>query len=230
MRNLLVMCCALAASGCLRTTEYRGGGDSACGAGGVCETSGFCSFIDGECTSGRRYNDSAGSLGGTCTNGGSTQEDADVDPIDMQLVDSAMADVPMAQCPAGYVTLTGGNPGHLYRVLTVAANWASQEAACQLTTVKAHLAVPDDITELTALDTAIGGTLRYWIGVTDAPPATEGTFVTVLGANATYLPWDPPAPDDAGPGEDCVEAIPATHEFNDERCNQSRPAICECAP
>lgn len=229
MRNLLAVCCAIAASGCLRTTEYRCSGDSACSGGGVCETTGFCSFIDGECSSGRRYNDAAGSLGGTCTSGGNTQDDADVNPvIDMQMVDSTSADVPAAQCPTGYVTLTGGNAGHMYKVLTAAADWGAQEAACQLTTVKSHLAVPDDLAELTALDAAVGGTLRHWVGVTDV--VTEGTFVTVLGATATYLPWDPPAPDDAGPGEHCVEAIPATHEFNDERCNQTRPAVCECAP
>lgn len=229
MRNLLAVCCALAATGCLRTTEYRCSGDSACGGGGVCETSGFCSFIDGECASGRRYNDSAGSLGSTCTNGGNVEADADINPvIDVLLVDGGTTDTPMAQCPAGYVTLTGGNAGHLYKVLTVADDWAAQEAACQLTTVKSHLAVPDDLAELTALDTAVGGTLRHWVGVTDT--ATEMTFVTVLGVNATYLPWDPPAPDNAGPGEDCVEGIPATHELNDERCNQARVAVCECAP
>ena len=231
MRNLLAVCCAIAATGCLRTTEYRCAGDSTCSGGGVCETTGFCSFPDGECTSGRRYNDSAGTLGGTCTGGGITQEDADVNPgVDMQITDGATTDTPMAQCPAGYVALAGGNAGHLYKVLTTAANWDTQEVECQLTTLKSHLAVPDNLAELMALDTAVGGTLRHWVGVTDQPPATEGTFVTLLGVNATYLPWDPPAPDDAGPGEHCVEAIPATHEFNDERCNQTRPAVCECAP
>ncbi len=226
MWNLLALCCALAATGCLRTTEYRCSGDTSCGGSGVCETTGFCSFPDGECASGRRYNDSAGSLGGACTGGGNTEADADVG--DDTMTDGAPSDVPAAACP-GHVAITGGQAGHFYKVIAAATDWAVQEAACA-TTPKSHLAVPDDLAELTALDTAIGGTSRYWIGITDAPPATEMTFVTVLGANATFLPWDPPAPDDAGPGEDCVEAIPATHEFNDERCSDDRPAICECVP
>jgi Lectin C-type domain len=234
MRHFLLLGCALAATACLRTTQYRCEGDTSCGAGGVCETSGFCSTIDTECDSGRRYGESAGTLSGTCTTGGGNpQDDADVNPmIDMGVsnIDAAPTiDGPMAQCPNGYATIAGGNAGHQYMFIAGGATWAQQEAACNLTApASAHLAVPDDIGELTALDTLAGGTNRYWIGVSDS--ATENTFVRVTGGNQTFLPWDPPAPDDAGPGEDCVEAIPATHEFNDERCNTDRPAVCECAP
>lgn len=230
MRHLLLL--AFATAGCLRTTEYRCQDDTACGAGGVCESSGYCSTIDTDCTSGRRYGEAAGTLSGTCTSGGNNmQDDADINPmIDMGVSNTdAMVDgPPAAQCPGQYQTITGGNAGHKYFVITAGTNWAAQEAACQLTTVQAHLAVPDDLVELTALDTLIGGANRYWIGVSDT--ATENTFVRVTGGNQTFLPWESGAPDDAGPGEDCVEAIPATHEFNDERCNTSRPAICECAP
>lgn len=230
MRHFLLL--ALATSGCLRTTEYRCADDTSCGAGGACETSGYCSTIDAECASGRRYGESAGPLSGTCTSGGmNMQDDADINPmIDMGVnnVDAMIDGPPAAQCPGQYQTITGGNMGHKYFAITAGNDWAAQETACQLTTAQAHLAVPDDLAELTALDTLIGGTNRYWIGVSDS--AAETQFVRVTGGNQTFLPWIMGAPDDAGPGEDCVEAIPATHEFNDERCNTSRPAICECAP
>jgi len=230
MRNVLVLCCALASSACLRTTEYRCQGDSSCGGAGMCETSGFCSFPDGECASGRRYNEAAGTLGGTCTSGGNPQDDAN-NPVDdtMQVTDTNMTDTPAAQCPNGYVTIAGGNAGHLYKLIPGNATWPAQEAACQLTTIKSHLAVPDDIGELTALDT-VAGSGRYWIGVTDS--AAEGTWYSILGVAQTYLPWEAGAPATTGPEEDCVEsANSATHEFNDERCtNTSQPAICECAP
>jgi hypothetical protein len=38
------------------------------------------------------------------------------------------------------------------------------------------------------------------------------------------------APNDANPGEDCVESYPALHQWNDQRCNTSLTAICECTP
>lgn len=229
MRNAIALWCALTLAGCLRTTEFHCSTDSSCGGGGVCETSGFCSIIDGMCSSGRRYTDGAGSMSGTCTGGGMMQTDAnDSGSTDTQVATDTMPDTPVAVCPSGYATLAGGNPGHMYKVLTTGANWGNQDNQCQLTTVKAHLAVPDDLAELTALDTAAPAG-RYWIGLTDS--ATEMTFLTVLGAAAVYLPWEAGAPNDGGPGEDCVEsAHSAAHEINDQRCSTSQPAVCECAP
>jgi Lectin C-type domain len=219
----------LLASSCLRSTEYRCEGDTSCGGGGTCESTGFCSFSDPDCSSGRRYNASAGSLAGTCTSGGDPVIDADIvdDDSTVPPSDGSTTDTPVAQCPSGYNTITGGQTGHLYMFIANTATWDNQEAACQATTLKSHLVVPDDLAELTATDALAGGTNRYWIGITDV--VTENTFVTVLGANAVFLPWDPPAPNNAG-GEHCVEAIPDIHKFNDERCNTSLPAVCECAP
>lgn len=232
MRCLLLLC-ALASAGCLRTTEYQCSGNNTCGTAGMCETTGFCSFPDGECTSGRRYNEAAGTLAGQCTNGGTTFEDANNMGSDGPMGDGPTGDVPVAQCPNGYSVLTGGNAGHMYMVITIDATWPQQEAACQLTTLKSHLAVPDNITELTALDNLVG-TGRFWIGLTDSmPPSTaEGTFYTVLGVVATYLPWETGAPTTGGgPEEDCVEADPAQHKINDQRCtNTTQPAVCECTP
>lgn len=217
---------AVVATGCLRPTEYQCSGDTACGASGVCETTGYCSFPDGDCATGRRYNGAAGTYAGRCVDGSTTAEDADV--VDSPPSDATNPDVPPGACPAGYVTLAGGQPGHLYRVITTADDWAAQHAGCRLTTASAYLAIPDDATELQAMDTAIGASAVYWVGISDID--TEMEWRTVLDAVQTYLPWLAPAPDDQNPGEDCVAAIAATHQLNDDRCNVNRPAICECAP
>lgn len=226
MRSVLLCVLVLANAGCLRKTEFRCETDTACGAGGQCEASGFCSFADGECASGRRYDSSAGPLSGQCTSGDDPTTDGGIDS--MGTPDDGSIDSGVTGCPAGYVALSAV-PGHLYKVLPNGANWMTQQAECKLTTSAAYLAVPDTIEELTALD-MLAGASNYWIGISDI--ATEGTWINSLGMPQTFLPWQPPAPDNAagGQGEDCVEALSATHTINDRRCNQSLPAICECAP
>ncbi|MEZ4452681.1 MAG: hypothetical protein R3B09_24690 [Nannocystaceae bacterium] len=49
------------ASGCVTTTSYACEGDAQCvqGAQGVCEGSGFCSFPDDGCLTGKRYGEYA---------------------------------------------------------------------------------------------------------------------------------------------------------------------------
>ncbi len=229
MRTVFFMC-VLASSACLRTTEYRCSGDTSCSGGGVCEATGYCSFPDGECSSGRRYNDSAGSLGGTCTSGGGTTDDAsdtnmpsDV-PTDTSVI---LIDGPVAQCPSGYVTVTGGEAGHMYKVLTAGANFATQEQQCQLTTVKAHLFAPADIGELTAVDTLVGGTGTYWTGINDQ--TTQGTYVNTFGVAQTYLPWASGNPSSQAM-DACTYATNVGHQIAEDRCNVSRPAVCECVP
>jgi hypothetical protein len=228
MRALLFLF-VLANAGCLRKTEFQCSDDGSCGVAGKCETTGFCSFLDPDCASGRSYDQSAGSLAGQCTGGGSTGDGGIVDTPSNPGDDGSMPDgSPPAGCPSGYAALTGGQAGHVYKVLPTSENWSTQEAGCQATTLKAHLAVPDDQTELNALDTAAGS--NYWLGITDA--AQEGVWRTVLGTAQTFLPWQPPAPDNAGAGqgEDCVEGLPPTHTINDRRCMDKLPAVCECVP
>lgn len=223
---VLVSLVTLAAAGCLRKTEFQCSEDSACGASGRCESTGFCSFVDGECSTGRRYDSSAGSLAGQCTGGGSTSDGGTSDGS--MTHDGSMVDAPSVGCPAGYVALTGV-PGHLYKVVPTTASWMTQHQACRLTSASAYLAIPDTIEELTAMD-AIANATNYWVGISDS--VVEDTWLTVLDTPQTFLPWQPPAPDDdaGGQGEDCVESLSALHTFNDRRCNMSLPAICECAP
>jgi lectin-like protein len=215
---------AIAATGCLRQTQFHCTNDQSCGASGRCEASSYCSFPDSSCSSMYRYGSSAGTYADQCTN--AVTGDGGVDSP----IGDGSIDAPILGCPSGYDPLSGVTNGHVYKLLTAAGNWNNQQAACLLTTQSAYLAIPDDATELAALDTLAGTITEYWVGITDS--ATEGTFLNVLGAAQTFLPWDPPAPDNnsGGQGEDCVEAITALAKFNDLRCTTSFPAICECAP
>lgn len=221
MRILLL---ALALGGCLRQTQFQCETDTACGTGGVCESTGFCSFVDKNCDSGRRYADSAGTNAGQCTDGGGGNGSGVIDAG--VVADAREIDAPPG-CPGSFTTVAGAGT-HVYKVIATADDWGNQQMACQTFTKSAYLIVPDNAAELAAVD-GIAGAARYWVGIDDR--ATEGTFVNVLNMMPqTFLPWQPPAPDDAGPGEDCVEAISASHKINDERCNTSLPAVCECAP
>ena len=206
---------ALLSAGCLRATEYHCTSSDQCGTGGTCQASGYCSFNDSSC--GQRYGAEAGPYANQCVGGGGTV-DAGTDAF----VPSDASN----HCPSGFATITGGTPGHRYKAQPTTQNWQLQVNACLAESTFAYLAIPDDAGELAALDSLAGASASYWVGIDDL--TTEGTFVTVKNMPATFLPWNPPAPDDAGPGEDCVEAITALAKFNDQRCNMQLPAICEC--
>jgi hypothetical protein len=204
-------------TGCLRQTEFRCDTNAQCGTGGTCETVGYCSFSDPDC--GRRFGPQAGTLANTCVGGA----DAGVDSARVD----AMIDGSSNHCSAGYNPITNGTPGHRYKLIPNADHWQQQVDLCA--GAFTYLAIPDDPTELGALDTLAGAISEYWVGIDDM--ATEGTFVTIKGPVATYLPWQPPAPDNQAPGENCVEVLTAAAMFNDDRCTPtSHAAICECDP
>jgi hypothetical protein len=96
---LLVVGGAVAAGpGCLRETRHQCASAVECGAAGVCEPSGFCSFADVGCTGGRRYGDGAGDLSGECVGSG-----GDLDGPGADAVIDARVDAPqdlIAHVPA----------------------------------------------------------------------------------------------------------------------------------
>lgn len=219
---LLVVSLTLGAGACLRSTEYRCSTNTECGTGGTCESVGFCSFPDTGCTSGERFGDSAGPLANQCTG----TSGIDGGPIDSPPIDGVMIDGPPAGCPGDYVTITGGQGTHRYRILP-AGNWLQQRDMCIATTTSAYLAIPDDLGELQALAT-LAAAARFWVGITDT--ANEGTWVTTKGTPQTFLPWEPGAPNNGNNQDDCVDANMATSQFKDERCNTQNIGVCECEP
>ena len=115
-RCWLVVLAALA--GC-KTFAYDCATASECVQGGVtgsCEPTGFCSFPDSACPSGRRYGEWSGGFANTCVADG---DDAGVDaPID------AMPDA-MIDAPPNSITATfGERPGSTYTGVTADGNFS----------------------------------------------------------------------------------------------------------
>jgi hypothetical protein len=217
---------ALAASGCLKAAAFPCTSDAQCmrdGMLGTCESVGFCSFPDGGCASGRRFGSLSGSFANQCV-GGDTDGGVDSlfdSPIDnMELPDGL-------GCPVGYATLTGV-PTHAYRRIGNATSWQNQVNTCKADGANVYLVIPDDATELQAILTLAGG--NTWVGIDDI--AVEGSYMTVLGGAATFLPWAAGQPDNSGPGtgSDCIEAL-VGGTYDDKRCSATTAiAVCECEP
>jgi hypothetical protein len=223
MRTLMLLLAALTSTACLRSTEFHCSDDPSCGAGGACETTGYCSFVDPDCASGRRYGGASGSLANSCTDGGGSDADADT-TIDAPIVTDGGVDTPTAQCPSGYAAIQNGEAGHEYKVLAATDDWTAQEAACQATTAKAHLAVPGDATEHAAIDT-LAGVSTYWLGIVKNGAGWDSVF----GGAQTYLPWNGGAPSNSAQ-DTVVYSLSATHEIYNDKTVTNRAAVCECVP
>ena len=224
MRALLLVI-AVASTACLRQTEFKCMANVDCSTpGATCESSGYCSFADPNCESGRRYGDFSGPEAGQCVAGGS-DVDAGVD---------ARPDSPMGMgCPTNYMQL--GLSAHRYRVISQTGTWPIQKAACAVDGANVYLAVPTDQQELSAL-VQTANAQRAWLGVDDQ--TTEGTYATTkAGTLAANDPmWDSAngEPNNApfqGSGEgDCVVGVMSDAKLADDNCTRTYPAICECEP
>ena len=197
-------------AGCLRSTSFPCASDPECGTG-TCESVGFCSFVDATCMGGSRFGEHAGPYAGQCVV--DPTADAGVDATDAPL------DAP-AGCPSDYITVTGGQAGHRYKPRAGNASWQVHRDACA--GEGAYLAIPGAASELQALDALVSG--GFFVGISDQ--ATENTWLDVLGAPATFLPWSGGQPDDDSPGEDCVRSFGTS--YSDERCSRTAAAVCEC--
>ncbi|MGE0546880.1 MAG: lectin-like protein [Kofleriaceae bacterium] len=223
--KVLAAVVALSASvvGCIRSGAFHCDTDTDCARGGtegVCESVGFCSFSDPACTSGQRFGDLSGSYANQC--------------VGEPSIGDAMPDSPQEDggtslpdglgCPPSYAQLPGGST-HVYRHLSGQDDWAAKQAACQADGANSYLAVPGDAAELEAILALSSG--NTWVGIEDIDP--EGSYVTVLGAPATFLPWVLLQPDNSG-NSDCVLAIRASQRYDDRKCNGTFTAVCECEP
>ena len=195
--RLVMLVLALAACGDVDRT-FECATDAQC-EGGTCETTRYCSFTDGVCASGRRYDEYAGDgLGGACV------------PEDQQV----------PGCPSSYMQIAG-QPSS-YRYASTPADWLVAELDCEDDGNGTHLAVVDSIDENMVLDTLMAGEDAYWLGISDR--RVEGTYRTVTDNLQMLLPWDDLEP--TGAAEDCVYAEDT--DFVDSDCATARAYICEC--
>jgi hypothetical protein len=201
MRWAAVGLAAVAVTGCLRDTEFKCMQDSDCEAMGHCEAIGFCSVADAQCTTGRRFSESAGQgLASTCV--------------------SATAGS-AGRCPPDHVMV--GTSGHRYKRLGM-VSWDQARAMCEQVSPGTYLLIPDDATELDELASITSP--PFWIGVDDL--AAQGMFMTVKNVRATFTPWAASEPSTRS-GADCVRAVSATQIATDQ-CSTKRAAVCECEP
>lgn len=224
----LAVFAALLAS-CVRSGAYECSSADQCtrdGVQGRCEAVSFCSFPDPACASGARFADYAGDYANRCVDevhelpdAGAPDTAADAAPVD-----APASDTPMTSCPAGYASLAGAGP-HLYKRAATSASWQTHMTACATDGANAYLAIPDNGGELAALITRANADV--WVGITDT--ATEGTFQTVRGQIATFLPWAPGEPDNNG-NQDCVGAQKSSGKLESLACTTAHVAICECEP
>jgi hypothetical protein len=163
--------------------------------------------------------------------------DADVDTPVVDAPDApppADAPVDAHGCPSDFVAITGGQPTSRYKFYpydggggtngTSGVSFAQASATCA--GQGAYVAIADDANELTAFDgiQQNPGALGYWVGITDA--AAEGTWRTVLGAPATYLPWATGQPNGATTAN-C--AVGYQRQYYDIDCAVAAHVfICEC--
>jgi hypothetical protein len=101
----------------------------------------------------------------------------------------------------------------------------NHSTACTAEGANVYLAIPDNMTELSALVTLAGA--DFWVGIDDI--TVEGAYKTVHGTTPTFLPWAPGEPDNGG-NQDCVEALAASTKLATLQCNTARIAVCECEP
>jgi len=210
---------ATALAGCLKSTSFTCSDDTSCGAGGVCEPQGVCSIADADCTSGRRFDSSAGTLAGQCT-AGDLPTDSGVDTTTDGPTDGptdAPPDTPVG-CNGDFNTITNGNTAHKYKLISTPTDWvAQQNTVCAQQS--SYMAIPDDAAELQAIYD-LAGQNDLWVGVNDR--ITEGTFRDTKNNLYTALPvTGNKVPDD------CVHTANGT-SLDVVGCGDSKITVCEC--
>jgi hypothetical protein len=215
-------------AGCLRGPDYRCASATDCGAQGTCQPGGHCSFADPSCATGQRFGELSGAFAGQCVGAGG---DAGV-THDAPIGRDAETDAPhgsdasidaSTSCPGSYASLSGGESGHVYRLITASTDWQTQVDTCAGDSPTAYLAIPGNNGELSAIRSLAGA--NAWIGIDDI--TNPGTYVTVLGAAATYLPWGPGQPDTS---QHCAYAKNMSNRIATAACASPQIGVCECAP
>jgi lectin-like protein len=127
-------------------------------------------------------------------------------------------------CPTGFDPLPGGS-AHRYRMESGSDLFDSQVNFCvALSAGAGYLAIPDDQIELDGM--RVLTTTNFWVGIDDLQ--TEGTYLTVNGTVATFLPFASGEP--TGNAQQNCLFVDTIGKLHDQDCSTNLPAICECEP
>jgi hypothetical protein len=167
------------------------------------------------------------------TNGGASAPDGTVP--DARQADAAI-DAPVAidaapLCPGNYALVAGAPPTSKYRLFSYDADeggtvsWTEAKQTCA--TDGTHLIIVDTAAEASAIAMQLHFAPQspfFWEGVTDQ--AHEDMWKTVLGGDATYLPWGSMQPS-GSTQQNCV-LVGTDGLLYDFECNGVAPFACEC--
>jgi cysteine-rich repeat protein len=109
---------------------------------------------------------------------------------------------------------------HAYKVVSTPVTWSAALADCA--SLAGHLVTISSAEEDAFVAAHAFGNL--WGGATDA--AAEGTFTWVTGEPFAYTGFQASEPNNAGPGEDCLE-LSIGRGWNDLGCGELRAYVCE---
>jgi hypothetical protein len=175
------------------------------------------------------------------TNGGSSPADASTtrdvpaptsDGANDAPTDAAPAIDAARMCPAGYDPVAGAPATSKYKLFSYGSGpadhtntWTTAKQTCE--SDGTHLIVVETAAEATS----IGAQLQYapaspyfWEGITDE--GHEAMWKTVLGADATFLPWAVGQPN-GGTSANCALFDPQGNLY-DFSCSGYQPFACEC--
>ncbi|HEY5946749.1 MAG TPA: C-type lectin domain-containing protein [Kofleriaceae bacterium] len=132
-------------------------------------------------------------------------------------------------CPSGFTAMAGGQATSRYKFYGYSSSssivsFAQASQTC--TNEGGYVAIANDAAEIAAFDTIAQNPSQagYWLGITDAE--VEGTWRTVLGELAAYLPWNTAQPN-GGIGANC--AVGYQSQLYDVDCAMATYVfICEC--
>jgi len=175
MVKLLALIAMTAA--CLPKT-YHCASNSDCGANGVCESTGFCGFVDSTCSTGFRYGDLSSSYSNQCV-GSEIDIDARIDtPRPIDAPDGGMPDAARPFCDTADTTLGGcwqfendltDASGHNNNGTATSVTYAAGKVGmAAVLTASSHIAVPDSASLLGSGHLTIEG----WINPSSLPTGT----------------------------------------------------------
>jgi hypothetical protein len=126
------------------------------------------------------------------------------------------------RCPEGYQALP--DLENCYRGEVAVASWVNARAACEAE--GGFLAIPDGGYEALAISTVVNNLVpaaAAWVGLSDLE--AEDVWVTVLGQEATFLPWGALEPD-GGTNQNCAR-LNNDAVLLDDTCTEMHEFACE---